>query len=136
MLLSEQGKNLCPPAAGGVKLNYTVLIGDTPCDVTVSETQLLCESPNLTGQHKVTVSSSILLSSFSYIFTLSITGIVGAVASIKCNYTIIFINDDHYFSTILTIHPSCYCMKMVLIIFSLLKHICTILITCHVVRNL
>ncbi|CAJ0964922.1 unnamed protein product, partial [Ranitomeya imitator] len=50
-----KGKNLCPPAAGGVKLNYTVLIGDTPCAVTVSETQLLCESPNLTGQHKVTV---------------------------------------------------------------------------------
>lgn len=50
-----KGKNLVPPAAGGVKLNYTVLIGDTPCDVTVSETQLLCESPNLTGQHKVTV---------------------------------------------------------------------------------
>ncbi|XP_069801194.1 plexin-A2 isoform X2 [Dendropsophus ebraccatus] len=50
-----KGKNLCPPAPGGVKLNYTVLIGDTPCAVTVSETQLLCESPNLTGQHKVTV---------------------------------------------------------------------------------
>lgn len=50
-----QGKNLCPPAPGGAKLNYTVLIGETPCAVTVSETQLLCEPPNLTGQHKVTV---------------------------------------------------------------------------------
>ncbi|XP_063811395.1 plexin-A2 isoform X1 [Pseudophryne corroboree] len=50
-----KGRNLCPPAPGGVKLNYTVLIGETPCAVTVSETQLLCESPNLTGQHKVTV---------------------------------------------------------------------------------
>lgn len=53
---SLQGKNLCPPASGGAKLNYTVLIGETPCAVTVSETQLLCEPPNLTGQHKVMVS--------------------------------------------------------------------------------
>ncbi|KAG7252558.1 hypothetical protein CRUP_034677, partial [Coryphaenoides rupestris] len=30
-------------------------IGDTPCSVTVSDTQLLCEPPNLTGQHKVLV---------------------------------------------------------------------------------
>ncbi|XP_019402406.1 PREDICTED: plexin-A2 [Crocodylus porosus] len=50
-----KGKNLCPPAPGGAKLNYTVLIGDTPCAVTVSETQLLCEPPTLTGQHKVMV---------------------------------------------------------------------------------
>uniref|UniRef100_A0A674GRQ0 Plexin-A2 n=1 Tax=Taeniopygia guttata TaxID=59729 RepID=A0A674GRQ0_TAEGU len=48
-------KNLCPPAPGGAKLNYTVLIGETPCAVTVSETQLLCEPPTLTGQHRVTV---------------------------------------------------------------------------------
>lgn len=50
-----KGKNLCPPASGGAKLNYTVMIGETPCTVTVSETQLLCEPPNLTGQHKVMV---------------------------------------------------------------------------------
>ncbi|XP_049714370.1 plexin-A2 isoform X2 [Elephas maximus indicus] len=50
-----KGKNLCPPASGGAKLNYTVLIGETPCTVTVSETQLLCEPPTLTGQHKVMV---------------------------------------------------------------------------------
>ncbi|NWY03278.1 PLXA2 protein, partial [Nothoprocta ornata] len=50
-----KGKNLCPPAPGGAKLNYTVLIGETPCAVTVSETQLLCEPPNLSGQHKVMV---------------------------------------------------------------------------------
>ncbi|NXJ74361.1 PLXA2 protein, partial [Trogon melanurus] len=50
-----KGRNLCPPAPGGAKLNYTVLIGETPCAVTVSETQLLCEPPNLTGQHKVLV---------------------------------------------------------------------------------
>ncbi|KAK7827066.1 hypothetical protein U0070_019862 [Myodes glareolus] len=50
-----KGKNLCPPASGGAKLNYTVMIGETPCAVTVSETQLLCEPPNLTGQHKVMV---------------------------------------------------------------------------------
>ncbi|KAM6041197.1 plexin-A2 isoform 2-T2 [Theristicus caerulescens] len=50
-----KGRNLCPPAPGGAKLNYTVLIGEIPCAVTVSETQLLCEPPNLTGQHKVMV---------------------------------------------------------------------------------
>ncbi|XP_075794897.1 plexin-A1 [Pelodiscus sinensis] len=50
-----KGRNLLPPAAGNSRLNYTVLIGDTPCALTVSETQLLCESPNLTGQHKVTI---------------------------------------------------------------------------------
>lgn len=52
-----QGRNLLPPAPGNLRLNYTVLIGSTPCTLTVSETQLLCESPNLTGQHKVTVRS-------------------------------------------------------------------------------
>ncbi|XP_053768498.1 plexin-A1 [Desmodus rotundus] len=50
-----KGRNLLPPAPGNSRLNYTVLIGSTPCTLTVSETQLLCESPNLTGQHKVTV---------------------------------------------------------------------------------
>uniref|UniRef100_A0A8C2WNR6 Plexin-A2 n=1 Tax=Cyclopterus lumpus TaxID=8103 RepID=A0A8C2WNR6_CYCLU len=50
-----KGRNLVPPASGGVKLNYTVLIGETPCSVTVSESQLLCEPPNLTGQYKVMV---------------------------------------------------------------------------------
>nr|XP_033782070.1 plexin-A1 isoform X2 [Geotrypetes seraphini] len=50
-----KGRNLIPPAPGNSRLNYTVLIGDTPCVLTVSETQLLCESPNLTGQHKVTI---------------------------------------------------------------------------------
>ncbi|KAK7804639.1 hypothetical protein U0070_011996 [Myodes glareolus] len=50
-----KGRNLLPPAPGNSRLNYTVLIGSTPCVLTVSETQLLCEAPNLTGQHKVTV---------------------------------------------------------------------------------
>ncbi|KAB0338299.1 hypothetical protein FD754_024682, partial [Muntiacus muntjak] len=50
-----KGRHLLPPAPGNARLNYTVLIGSTPCALTVSETQLLCESPNLTGQHKVTV---------------------------------------------------------------------------------
>ncbi|XP_072512607.1 plexin-A2 [Salminus brasiliensis] len=50
-----KGKNLVPSASGGVKLNYTVLLGETPCSVTVSDTQLLCEPPNLTGQYKVMV---------------------------------------------------------------------------------
>lgn len=54
--LSPQGKNLIPPVAGGnVKLNYTVLVGEKPCPVTVSDVQLLCESPNLIGRHKVMV---------------------------------------------------------------------------------
>ncbi|MEQ2271614.1 Plexin-A2, partial [Xenotaenia resolanae] len=50
-----KGRNLVPSASGGARLNYTVLIGDTPCSLTVSDTQLLCEPPNLTGQHKVLV---------------------------------------------------------------------------------
>lgn len=57
--LCPQGRNLVPPASGGVKLNYTVLIGETPCSVTVSESQLLCEPPNLTGQYKVMVSTGL-----------------------------------------------------------------------------
>lgn len=57
-LVPSKGRNLLPPAAGNSRLNYTVLIGDTPCTLTVSETQLLCESPNLTGQHKVTVNTT------------------------------------------------------------------------------
>ncbi|TKS90846.1 Plexin-A4 Precursor [Collichthys lucidus] len=48
------GRNFLPPTnSGNGKLNYTVLIGEKPCMLTVSETQLLCESPNLTGRHKV-----------------------------------------------------------------------------------
>ena len=54
-----------PPATGGVKLNYTVLIGDTPCSVTLSESQLLCEPPNLTGQYKVMVSTASLWGAMS-----------------------------------------------------------------------
>ncbi|KAI4882566.1 hypothetical protein NFI96_029674 [Prochilodus magdalenae] len=50
-----KGRNLVPPASGGSRLNYTVLVGDTLCPVTVSEHQLLCEPPTLSGQHKVTV---------------------------------------------------------------------------------
>ncbi|CAB1314869.1 unnamed protein product, partial [Coregonus sp. 'balchen'] len=50
-----KGRNLVPSASGGARLNYTVLIGVTPCTLTVSDTQLLCEPPNLTGQHKVQV---------------------------------------------------------------------------------
>ncbi|XP_036388356.1 plexin-A1-like [Megalops cyprinoides] len=50
-----KGRNLIPSAPGNARLNYTVLIGETPCVLTLSETQLLCEWPNLTGQHKVTI---------------------------------------------------------------------------------
>uniref|UniRef100_A0A8C1WN19 Plexin-A1 n=1 Tax=Cyprinus carpio TaxID=7962 RepID=A0A8C1WN19_CYPCA len=48
-----KGKNLIPSAAGNYRLNYTVLIGDEPCVLTVSEAQLMCESPDLSGQHKI-----------------------------------------------------------------------------------
>uniref|UniRef100_A0A7N8Y9A6 Plexin-A1 n=1 Tax=Mastacembelus armatus TaxID=205130 RepID=A0A7N8Y9A6_9TELE len=50
-----KGRNLIPAVPGNAKLNYTVLIGETPCVLTLSESQLLCEWPNLTGEHKVTV---------------------------------------------------------------------------------
>ncbi|CAL8260585.1 unnamed protein product [Gadus morhua 'NCC'] len=50
-----KGRNLIPAAPGPGRLNYTVLIGETPCVLTLSENQLLCEWPNLTGQHKVTI---------------------------------------------------------------------------------
>ncbi|MEQ2164294.1 Plexin-A1 [Goodea atripinnis] len=56
-----KGRNLIPAAPGNSKLNYTVLIGDTPCVLTLSESQLLCEWPNLTGEHKVTIYSDSLL---------------------------------------------------------------------------
>ncbi|XP_067832342.1 plexin A3-like, partial [Heptranchias perlo] len=50
-----KGRNLIPLGAGNVRLNYTVLIGEKPCLLTISEIQLLCDSPNLTGQHRVTI---------------------------------------------------------------------------------
>ncbi|KAM8933351.1 plexin-A3 [Pelodytes ibericus] len=50
-----KGRNLQPAAPGGAKLNYTVLIGDLPCSFTVSETQLVCDSPSQIGEHRVTV---------------------------------------------------------------------------------
>uniref|UniRef100_A0A6Q2YD49 Plexin-A1 n=1 Tax=Esox lucius TaxID=8010 RepID=A0A6Q2YD49_ESOLU len=50
-----KGRNLIPAAPGNSRLNYTVFIGETPCVLTLSESQLLCEWPNLTGQHKVTI---------------------------------------------------------------------------------
>uniref|UniRef100_A0A8C2EBC7 Plexin A1a n=1 Tax=Cyprinus carpio TaxID=7962 RepID=A0A8C2EBC7_CYPCA len=50
-----KGRNLIPAAPGNSRLNYTVFIGETPCILTLSESQLLCEWPNLTGQHKVTI---------------------------------------------------------------------------------
>uniref|UniRef100_UPI00398EBA51 LOW QUALITY PROTEIN: plexin A3-like n=1 Tax=Pristiophorus japonicus TaxID=55135 RepID=UPI00398EBA51 len=50
-----KGRNLIPAGAGNSRLNYTVLIGDKACLLTVSEGQLLCDSPNLTGQHRVTI---------------------------------------------------------------------------------
>lgn len=57
-ILTLQGRNFLPPTnSGNGKLNYTVMIGEKPCMLTVSETQLLCESPNLTGRHKVLVSA-------------------------------------------------------------------------------
>ncbi|KAM3872282.1 LOW QUALITY PROTEIN: plexin A3 [Diretmus argenteus] len=50
-----KGKNLIPPAHGNNRLNYSVLIGETPCLLTVSENQLLCDSPDLTGEQRVLI---------------------------------------------------------------------------------
>ncbi|XP_038638490.1 plexin A3-like [Scyliorhinus canicula] len=50
-----KGRNLIPGGSGNARLNFTVLIGDKACLLTVSEVQLLCDSPNLTGQHRVTI---------------------------------------------------------------------------------
>ena len=71
-----QGRNLVPSASGGARLNYTVYIGDYPCSLTVSDTQLLCEPPNLTGQHKILVSLkclSVCLSLLSILLSVSLT---------------------------------------------------------------
>uniref|UniRef100_A0A8C9TU05 Plexin-A3 n=1 Tax=Scleropages formosus TaxID=113540 RepID=A0A8C9TU05_SCLFO len=50
-----KGKNLIPSAPGNARLNYSVLIGETPCLLTVSESQLLCDSPDLTGEQRVLI---------------------------------------------------------------------------------
>ncbi|XP_058873462.1 plexin A3 isoform X2 [Acipenser ruthenus] len=50
-----KGRNLIPPVSGNARLNYTVLIGETVCLLTVSESQLLCDSPDLTGKQRVTI---------------------------------------------------------------------------------
>ncbi|XP_013770673.1 plexin A3 [Pundamilia nyererei] len=50
-----KGKNLIPPAPGNNRLNYTVLIGESPCLLTVSENQLLCDSPDITGEKRVVI---------------------------------------------------------------------------------
>lgn len=56
VFVSQQGKNLIPPAPGNARLNYSVMIGETPCLLTVSDSQLLCDSPDLTGEQRVMVS--------------------------------------------------------------------------------
>nr|XP_020648579.1 plexin-A3 isoform X1 [Pogona vitticeps]XP_020648580.1 plexin-A3 isoform X1 [Pogona vitticeps]XP_020648581.1 plexin-A3 isoform X1 [Pogona vitticeps]XP_020648582.1 plexin-A3 isoform X1 [Pogona vitticeps]XP_020648584.1 plexin-A3 isoform X1 [Pogona vitticeps] len=50
-----KGRNLIPAVSGSARLNYTVLIGGEPCTLTVSETQLLCDSPSQTGEQPVTI---------------------------------------------------------------------------------
>uniref|UniRef100_A0A8C1FQX3 Plexin A3 n=1 Tax=Cyprinus carpio carpio TaxID=630221 RepID=A0A8C1FQX3_CYPCA len=50
-----KGKNLIPSAPGNARLNYSVMIGETPCLLTVSESQLLCDSPDLTGEQRVMI---------------------------------------------------------------------------------
>ncbi|XP_059588999.1 plexin-A3 isoform X3 [Alligator mississippiensis] len=50
-----KGKNLIPAAGAGARLNYRVLIGGEPCALTVSETQLLCDSPHQTGEQPVMI---------------------------------------------------------------------------------
>uniref|UniRef100_A0A8C4QNH4 Plexin A2 n=1 Tax=Eptatretus burgeri TaxID=7764 RepID=A0A8C4QNH4_EPTBU len=51
---TEEGQNL-NPGPSGVRLNYSVLLGEEVCTVTSSENQLLCECPNLNGLHELTV---------------------------------------------------------------------------------
>ncbi len=53
--ICKQGKNLIPSAPGNARLNYSVMIGEMPCLLTVSESQLLCDSPDLTGEQRVMV---------------------------------------------------------------------------------
>nr|XP_033778727.1 plexin-A3 isoform X2 [Geotrypetes seraphini] len=50
-----KGRNLTPAAPGNAKLNYTVLIGDKPCTPTVSDTQLLCDTPIQSGRQRVMI---------------------------------------------------------------------------------
>uniref|UniRef100_A0A8C5SUY5 Plexin A3 n=1 Tax=Laticauda laticaudata TaxID=8630 RepID=A0A8C5SUY5_LATLA len=50
-----KGRNLIPAVSGSTRLNYTVLIGGEPCTLTVSETQLLCDSPSQTGEQPVMI---------------------------------------------------------------------------------
>ncbi|KTF86713.1 hypothetical protein cypCar_00010037 [Cyprinus carpio] len=54
-MYSFVGKNLIPSAPGNARLNYSVMIGETPCLLTVSESQLLCDSPDLTGEQRVMI---------------------------------------------------------------------------------
>lgn len=59
IIILLKGRNFLPATnSGNGKLNYTVLIGEKPCILTVSENQLLCESPNLIGRHKILVSDT------------------------------------------------------------------------------
>ncbi|KAG7454615.1 hypothetical protein MATL_G00261630 [Megalops atlanticus] len=84
-----KGRNFLPPAPGGNgKLNFSVLIGEKPCPLTVSNTQLLCESPNLTGRHKVLARVGgiefspgvVHISSDSPLSSTAVMGIAGAGA--------------------------------------------------------
>ncbi|XP_036375937.1 plexin-A4-like [Megalops cyprinoides] len=84
-----KGRNFLPPAPGGNgKLNFSVLIGEKPCPLTVSNTQLLCESPNLTGRHKVLARVGgiefspgvVHISSDSPLSSTAVVGIAGAGA--------------------------------------------------------
>uniref|UniRef100_UPI00358E64EF plexin-A1-like n=1 Tax=Myxine glutinosa TaxID=7769 RepID=UPI00358E64EF len=47
-----KGRHIIPQDG---KLNYSVMIGDTECEVTVSENQILCEPLSITGLHPVEV---------------------------------------------------------------------------------
>uniref|UniRef100_A0A8C6PYI3 Plexin A3 n=1 Tax=Nothobranchius furzeri TaxID=105023 RepID=A0A8C6PYI3_NOTFU len=75
-----KGKNLIPSAPGNNRLNYTVLIGDSPCLLTVSENQLLCDSPDLTGEQRVVVGGLEYSPGMLHIYsdsTLTLPAIIG-----------------------------------------------------------
>uniref|UniRef100_A0A8C7DPH5 Plexin A3 n=1 Tax=Oncorhynchus kisutch TaxID=8019 RepID=A0A8C7DPH5_ONCKI len=75
-----KGKNLIPPAPGNTRLNYSVMIGETPCLLTVSESQLLCDSPDLTGEQRIVVGGLEYFPGTLHIYsdsTLTLPAIIG-----------------------------------------------------------
>lgn len=119
MCVCVQGRNLVPPVSGGSRLNYTVLVGDVPCLITVSDTQLLCEPPPLTGQHRVTVPHYLTVYAFHSLATslslhLCISQPLYLIASLSVYFTASL---PHYFTV-------CVLFFLVQIHFTVSSHRC------------